>query len=73
MILGRDLLKSMGLDIKLSRHIIKGGDKPFGGCTNFMMDMITYDYVSLNLNSQLKPEESFMDDQIEENSRYMKG
>ena len=32
-----------------------------------MIDMCTYDYKSLNLKDNLKPEQSFMDSYIEKN------
>ena len=54
MILGRGLLMSMILDLKLSIHIIVRGKTPYEGCMTPMMDMITYDYGSLNSKTHLK-------------------
>ena len=34
----------MEVDLKLSRHIIIGGDKPYEGYITPTIDMITYDY-----------------------------
>ena len=41
-ILGRDLLKELGLDLKCSDHIISGDDVPFERCTSPMVDLGTY-------------------------------
>ena len=68
MILGRDLLMSTILDLKLSRHVIVGGEIPYEGYITPMIDMITYEYGSLNLKTQFKPEESIMYDKVEEKS-----
>ena len=38
-----------------------------------MIDMITYDYGSLNSNSNVKPEEYFMDNSVEKKSLSIKG
>ena len=62
MILGRDLLMSMRLDLKISINVIVAGEIPYEGCMNDMVDMITYDYGSLNLKNNVKPEELFIDD-----------
>ena len=42
MILGRDLLTNLGLDLKFSENIILGGDGPFKGCSTPMVDASTY-------------------------------
>ena len=54
MILGRDLLMSTILDLKLSRHVIVGGEIPYDGYITPMIGMITYEYGSLNLKTQFK-------------------
>ena len=59
MILGRDLLTALGLDLKFSENIILGGDRPFKGCSVSMVDFITYDFKPLTDN-KVKPEESFI-------------
>ena len=39
MILGRDLLSELGLDLKLSEIIIIGGDGPHEGCSAHTVDV----------------------------------
>ena len=39
MILGRDLLTTMGLDLKFSGNIIIGGEGPYEGCSAHMVDL----------------------------------
>ena len=42
-ILGRDLLTVLGLDSKMSEHVITVGDGPYKGYTDPMLDKCTYD------------------------------
>ena len=47
MILVRDLIHALGLDIKFSENIIIGGDVPNQGCSAPMVDLINYEVKSL--------------------------
>ena len=44
MILGRHLLTALGLNTKLSEHIIKGYDIPLKGLMTSMVDLSTYEF-----------------------------
>ena len=44
MILGRDLLTALGLDLKLSENVIIGGEGPYEGCYAPMVDIRNYDF-----------------------------
>ena len=59
MILGRDLLTALGLDLKLSEKIIIGGDGTYEGCPAPMIDLNNYEFKSLT-DKMIKPEESFI-------------
>ena len=48
MILGRYLLTTLGLNLKLSDHFIEADDGPFKGSTSPMVDMGTYEFKYLN-------------------------
>ena len=48
MILGRYILTALGINIKLSGHIIESDDAPFKGYTAPMVDMGTYEFKDLN-------------------------
>ena len=54
MILGRDLLTALGLDIKFSENIILGGDGLYKGYSAPMVDVITYYFKTLTDN-KVKP------------------
>ena len=58
MILGRDVLTELGLNIKLSEHVIKADDEPFNGYTPPMVDLVMYIFKYLNIG-KIIPEESF--------------
>ena len=47
MILGRDLLTSMGLDLNISEDIIIGGEGTYEECLVYMVDLSNYDSKSL--------------------------
>ena len=47
MILGRDLVTALGLDLKFSENIILGGDGPFKGFSVPMVDVSTYGFKPL--------------------------
>ena len=42
MILGRDILTELRLNIKFSEHVIEADDGPFKGSTTPMVDLGTY-------------------------------
>ena len=43
-ILGRDLLKDLGLNLNLSYHVIEADDGHFKGSTASMVDLGTYEF-----------------------------
>ena len=47
MILGTDLLTSLGMDRKFSENIIIGGEGPYEGCLAPTIDLSNYDFKSL--------------------------
>ena len=55
MILGRDLLTALGLDLKFSEDIIIGGEGPYEGCLAPMAELSNYDCKYLTENI-VKPE-----------------
>ena len=63
-ILGRDLLTKLGLNLKLSDHVIEAGDGPFKGSTTPMVDFGTHIFKGLN-TWKITPEESFTNDYVE--------
>ena len=65
MILGRDLLTELGLNLKLSDHIIEADDGPFKGSTTPMVDLGTYIFKYLNTD-KITPAESFTNAYVEE-------
>ena len=50
MILGRDLLTSLGLDLKFSENIIIGGEGSYEGCSELMVNLSNYYFKSLTEN-----------------------
>ena len=44
MILGRDLLTALGLDLKFSENVIHGGYGPYKGCSEPMVDVYNYTF-----------------------------
>ena len=48
MILGRDLLTALGLNLKLSEHVTKSDYGPFKGSSAPMLDLVTYEFKYLN-------------------------
>ena len=50
MILVRDLINALGLDIKFYENIIIGGDIPYQGCSAPMVDLRNYEVKSLTDN-----------------------
>ena len=58
MILGQDVFIELGLNLKLSEHVIKGNDVPFKGYTTPMVELGMYAFKYLN-TGKTTPEESF--------------
>ena len=58
MILGRDLLTELGLNLKFSNHITKANDAPFMGAMAPMVDLGAYIFKDLN-TGKIKMEELF--------------
>ena len=59
MIIGRDLLNTLGLDLKFSGNTIIGGKGPYEGCSAPMVDLSNYYFKSL-MENIVKPEEYFI-------------
>ena len=55
MILVRDLLTVLGLDLKFSDNVIIFGEGPYEGCSTPMVDISNYDLKSIT-NETVKPE-----------------
>ena len=49
MILGRSLLKELGLNLKVSRHVIESDGGPFKGSTTTMVNLGTCKFKDLNI------------------------
>ena len=64
MILGRDLLTALGLDIKVSENIFIIGEGPYEGCSAPMVDVINYDLKPLTAKI-VKQEKSFINAYVE--------
>ena len=60
MILGRDILIELGLNLKYSKHVIKSYDGPFMGATAPMIGLGAYLFKDLN-TGKIKTEEYFTD------------
>ena len=58
MILGRDPLTELGLNLKNSEHVMKAYDNPFMGYTAPMVDLGAYIFTNLN-TGEIKHGESF--------------
>ena len=50
MILNRDLINALGMDLKFSENVIIGGEGPYEGCLGPMADLSNYDFISLTEN-----------------------
>ena len=44
MILGRDLLTALGIDLNFSKNVISGGEGPYEGCSAPIFDVINYNF-----------------------------
>ena len=69
MILGRDLLTALGLDIRFSENIIIGGDGTYEGCSVPMVHLKNYEFKSLT-DKIVKPEETFINMYVDECLEY---
>ena len=58
MILGRYLLRVLGLNLKFSDNFIEEDDGPFKGSTSPMVDLFMHEFEYLNIGN-ISPEESF--------------
>ena len=58
MLLGRDLLIELGLNLKFSEHATKANDGPLNGYRTPMIDLGTYTFKDLN-TGKFTPKESF--------------
>ena len=65
MILGKYLLTELGLNLKLSEHVIEAYGGPFKESTTPMVDLGTYIFKVLNIEKNT-PAESFTDAYVEE-------
>ena len=65
MILGRDLLTALGLDLKFSDNVISGVKLQYEGCSAPIVDVINYDF-NLITDKTVKLEESFINSYINE-------
>ena len=59
MILGRDLLTALGLDIKFSGNVIIAREVPYKRCSTPMVEVINYEFEYMTYKT-VKPEESFI-------------
>ena len=55
MILGRDLLTTLGLDLKFSENVIIGGEGPYKWFSSNVVDISNYDFKSIT-DKTVKPE-----------------
>ena len=65
MILGRDLLNALGLDLKLSENVLIGGEGPYGRLLSPMVGVINYEFKSIP-DKIVKPEEYFVKSYVDE-------
>ena len=65
MILGRDLLTALGLDIKFSDNVLSGREGPHEGCSAPMVDVSNYD-LNIITAKIVRPEESFINSYVNE-------
>ena len=67
MILGRNILTDLVLDLKFSEKFVWGGERSYEGCTMPMADIITLKYKLLNIMTDITSEKEFTDVYVEEN------
>ena len=58
MILGQYILKELGLNLKLSEHVIEAHDGTFKGYTTPMVDLGTFEFKDFNTDT-ITPEQYF--------------
>ena len=58
-IIGRDLLADLGLNLKISNRVIEADDQPLNGSTETMVDPGTSEFKYLN-TGKFTPEEFFI-------------
>ena len=63
MIPGRDLLTSLGLNLKFSENSIIGGEGIYEGCSAPIVDISNYKFKSI-IDKPVKPEESFLNSYV---------
>ena len=56
MILVRDLITDLGLDLKCSEQFIEGGGRPYKVFTAPMVDMCIYESKTISLIGHVQPE-----------------
>ena len=59
MILGRNLLAALGLDLKFSENVIIGVELPYEGCSEYMVDVSNYDFTYIT-DKTVKSEDYFI-------------
>ena len=64
-ILGRDLLTALELDLKFFENVIHGGEGPYKGCSAPIIDVNNYDFNILRATT-VKLEESFINAYVSE-------
>ena len=69
MILVRDLLTELGLDIKFSDNVIVGGEGPYEGCSPPIVYLSNYNFKSIS-DKTVKPEEYFINAYVSELFEY---
>ena len=65
MILGRDLLTSLGLGLKFFDNVIIGGEGPYEGCSSPMVDVNNYEFKYIT-DKTVKPEDYFIKSNVNE-------
>ena len=68
-IIGRDLLTTLGLDLKFSKNIIIGVEIPYKGCLSPMVDLRNYAFTHIT-DKTVKLEEPFINSYVNECLEY---
>ena len=56
-IIDRDLLNKLGIDIKISMNTIECSEGPYQGCTTPIVNIDDYDFEPINIEMRPFPEE----------------
>ena len=56
MLLDRDLLMALGLDLNLPKHITTWSERLYEGCMAPMINMSRYNYKPINLSDDITPD-----------------